>query len=164
MKNLPPHITWPLLVVGLLVLGVTWSIGVVVASQSDGGAQVIENYYEEAISWDKKSALLKASARLGWNVSLATRPDQGSDPFPHLVVTFLDHNGKPITGLQGQMSASRPQSSKPARTFNFESALYEQGTYTLPFPEITDGLWDFEIDVEKDSTRFYSVIRKEFTR
>lgn len=45
--HIPPHIAWPLFVVLLLLFGVGSAFSILYAAHTDGGAQVVESYYEQ---------------------------------------------------------------------------------------------------------------------
>ncbi len=164
MKHLPPHIAWPLFVGGLLVLGILWGIGVVVASQIDGGAEVIEDYYEKAVNWDERAALLASSKALGWEAHLEVRPAASPEEPPFLVLRVVDAEENPVTALSGTVKALRPQKAKAVRTLPIFEDPSNPGFFLMAFPEASTGLWDFEVDVRKDTLRYYASLRKELLR
>ena len=160
MKRIPPHIAWPLLIVGFLALGITWSLGVVVASQSDGGAAVIDNYYEKAVAWDEEAALRAKSNAQGWLVDI----DRLIGDPPSLVITILSPSGEPVTGLTGTVQTLRPQKSTPIKQVPLTESSTNPGQYLIPFSESAPGLWDFALDARKDTFLVYTTIRKEFAQ
>ena len=161
IKALPPHIAWPLFVVGLLVLGVTYSMWVVFASRSDGGVQIIENYYEKAVDWDNRQKIIQASEAMGWHVEIT--PEQASSLLPAggLRVIFKDSAGLLLEGLTATVKASRPQTTRVIREMELQSVSGAPGEYFHQFPEMGPGLWDFEITADKDTLKFVRMIRKE---
>ena len=160
-KGLPPHIVWPMGIVALLVIGVGYSLWVVFASQSDGGVQVIDNYYEKAVEWDERVALQNQSDATGWHVTLTFEPAQRASEPPSLLLHFADRSSQNLEGLQGIVKATRPSSAAIVAEMNLEGASIAPGVYRLAFAGARAGLWDFEIDVMLDSLRFTKVIRKE---
>lgn len=158
MKRIPPHIGWPLLIIGFLLLGVTWSMGVVVASQSDGGPEIVEDYYEKAISWDDEAQRRARSDAQNWDISITVQRDNED---PVLFVNILDANGNPAEGLTGSVYALRPQKAQPIAKLAITPSQ-TAGLYTSPFPSLTPGLWDFRIEAEADPFIVYTTIRKEF--
>jgi len=158
MKRIPPHIGWPLLIIGFLLLGVTWSMGVVVASQSDGGPEIVDDYYEKAISWDEEAQRRARSDAQNWDISVSVQQN-GEEPV--LSVNILDANGNPVEGLTGSVYALRPQKAKPIAKLSITPS-HTAGLYTYPFPSVTRGLWDFRIEAEVGTLPVYTTIRKEF--
>ena len=158
--RLPPHITWPLFIIGLLTMNVVTVVITVMAARSDGGAQVIDNYYQKAVNWDETAALQAASDALGWQAEIVLPPDP-QQPSPRLVdVTLHDREGQPIDGAQGTIRAFRPHRADVVAERPL-TASETPGLYRQSFPINQDGLWDFEIVAVQDSLRFQTVIRKE---
>ena len=89
-SRIPPHLAWPLFVVLLLVIGVGSSLAIVFAARSDGGAKVIENYYEKAIAWDSTSKLTRDSKAAGWIVSMQYVPPAAPAKTGSMEVVFID--------------------------------------------------------------------------
>ena len=159
MKRIPPHIGWPLMVVGFLALGVTWSLGVVVASQSDGGPAVVTDYYEKAISWDDEIKRRTQSEAFDWDIAIKV---VNGETGPELITTIRDAQGIPVDGFTGSMKAARPQEAQPVATLQLLPSHTEPGVYRSPFPQLTKGLWDFQIDAENGTRIVYTTIRQEF--
>ena len=160
-SRIPPHLAWPLFVVLLLVIGVGSSLAIVFAARSDGGAKVIENYYEKAIAWDSTSKLTRDSKAAGWIVSMQYVPPAAPATTGSMEVVFIDNTGMPITGLVGTLSAYRPQHSRALYTATLTPDTTKPGTYYHPFTHAAAGIWDFEIHAQQDSFQFHKVIRKE---
>ena len=156
MKKLPPHIGWPLLIVGFLALGITWSIGVVIASQSDGGPAVIEDYYQKAIAWDQEAKRRAQSDARDWQISISMQ-----DPST-LALQIEDIDGTPVIELTGSLAVQRPHDSKPMAQLPLTPSASISGLYTVKFSDFSKGLWDFHIDAENDSDVVYTTIRKEY--
>lgn len=160
-SRIPPHVAWPLFVVLLLVIGVGSSLAIVFAARSDGGAKVIENYYEKAIAWDSTSKLTRESDAAGWVVSMDYVPPASSTTTGKMEIVFIDNAGQPITGLAGSVSAYRPQHSRALGTAALTADTTKPGTYFHAFGHAASGIWDFEIHAQQDSFQFHKVIRKE---
>ena len=159
MKRIPPHIAWPLMIVGFLLLGVTWSLGVVVASQSDGGPAVVNDYYQKAINWDQEIKRRARSDAFKWSLSMELK---NSSTDPTLVTTILDAMGEPVDGFQGSIIATRPQIAEPVAVLHLVELETAPGVYVSAFPQLSKGIWDFKIDAENDAAVVYTTMRKEF--
>ncbi len=159
--RIPAHIAWPLAIILLLVAGVTSSMMIVFAARSDGGAQVVENYYEKAVDWDANNALIRSSEAAGWSIGLDYTPATPGQAVGLITLHFRDKEGTPVTGLKGTIKAFRPQHTQAMATMTLQQTEEQPGMYTQPFPGARAGLWDFEINVAQDSFAFRKVIRKE---
>lgn len=161
-KGLPPHIIWPVFVVGLLVTSVIYSMSVVFASQSDGGVQVIDNYYEKAVDWDKQVALQHESDATGWEATLTFKPAGTSSEAHGLLLHVKNADANTLSGFQGVIRAKRPQTSGTVTELTIqETSITPEGSYLLSFAQAERGLWDFELDFVLDDVRFTKTIRKE---
>lgn len=68
INRIPPQILYPGMVIAILAMSVLAHIYLVIEAASDGGAQVVPNYYEKAIHWDAKQARAAAlrDGRASW--------------------------------------------------------------------------------------------------
>ena len=159
--HLPPHIAWPLFIVGLLSMSVATVAITVVAARSDGGPQVIDDYYQKAVNWDETVALQAASDALGWQAEVVILPShEASRP---VEITLRDREGLPITEAQGTIRAFRPHRAEAVAERPLSAVTETPGLYRQAFPIQQAGLWDFEIIATQDSLRFQTLIRKEIT-
>ncbi len=60
IRRIPPQILYPGLVVGILVMSVIAHIVLLVKASSDGGAQIVPDYYEKSKTWDDDQARVAA--------------------------------------------------------------------------------------------------------
>lgn len=144
-------------------MSVGWSMWVVFASRSDGGAQVVENYYQKALNWDERNQLLNASDALGWAVTLQFEPASGSDGQAVLVARFEDSEGRPVRNLRGGIKAFRPQTTAVIAEMPLVDIPEQPGVYRQAFAQPARGLWDFEVDVTQGDVRYLKVFRKELS-
>ncbi len=159
-RGLPPHIVWPMVIVTLLLMSIGWSMWIVFAARSDGGAQVVENYYQKALDWDQRKNVILASEKLGWDVTLNF---EAAGENSQLIMSFVDADGQPISNLTGVIKAYRPQTTAVITEMALAEAQDAPGVYRLPFDNAARGLWDFEVDVSLDSIRYLKVFRKELS-
>ena len=158
--RLPPHIAWPMFIVGLLSMSVATVVITVVAARSDGGPQVIDDYYQKAVNWDETAALQAASDALGWQADIVIPSSPGNATASPVEIILLDREGQPITDAQGTIRASRPHRADVVAERPL-TVTETPGLYREAFPINQAGLWDFEIIAVQDSLRFQTVIRKE---
>ena len=159
--HLPPHIAWPLFIVGLLSLSVVTVTITVIAARSDGGPQVIDDYYQKAVNWDEAAALQAASDALGWQAEIVIRP--ASEASRPVEVMLRDREGQPVAEVQGTIRAFRPHRAQAVAERPLAAVAETPGLYRQTFPIQQAGLWDFEIVAMQDSLRFQTTIRKEIT-
>ena len=146
-------LVWPLVVVCLLLSSVLMMVGVVFMARSDGGAQVIENYYEKAVAWDSLNAGEQEFRSRGITPVLVLSENTG-------ILTLLGPNRAKVAGLKGKVELARPQSSAagPMVELSFMNA---DSTYLFPTGELANGLWDFRFTVTDQSTPLAFSVRKE---
>ena len=159
--KLDPDLAWPLFIITLLVVGAVGSLAAVVAAHSDGGAQVIDDYYRKAVNWDEAAARRAAVEALGWTVQVEVGP--GPAAARPVEVTVHDRDGRPVTGLEGTLRAWRPHLAAPVA----EVALTPTdvpGRYRQPLPIRASGLWDLEVAARQDTLVVEHRVRKDLTR
>jgi nitrogen fixation protein FixH len=120
--------------------------GVVLLARSDGGAQVVDDYYQKAVDWDTRRAAQSRSDALGWMASIEVVDGR-------LQCVVRDAIGAGIEGLAVTVAAFRPQYT----AVQAELSL-------VPAEASGHGLWDFEILAVRDTARFMSTLRMELYR
>lgn len=151
------HILWPAAIIGLLLLSGLTTAAIFWASRSDGGAQIVDDYYQKSVAWDSIAAVRDQSNLLGWTAAVSIRVEEDGR---YGLVTVIDRDGLPVEGLSGVAVVSRPQTSASYGTH----ALAPAGTpgfYRFDFPYTTGGLWDIDLQTEKSGHRFARMIRVE---
>ena len=158
---IPSHITWPGFVVALLMLSIIAAFQAFFAAQSDGGAQVVEAYYDAAIRFEDEQAARAASAALGWSATVEAEPcDRARCPID---VVVLDRAGAPVEGLAGRLRTSRPQRAGTVEELPLE-ASGAPGRYRALAILDRAGLWDFELTLHRGTEAFEASIRREIAR
>jgi nitrogen fixation protein FixH len=159
--KIPPHIAWPGAIVALLLLGIGSAFTILIASRSDGGAQVIENYYERAVDWDAEADRQAASARLGWTLHIQVASVANGNPLRDVEATVRDREGTPVAGLVGTLRLSRPQHARPVAELPLAPVPDQPGSYRQAMPIDAPGLWDFQILARRDTSHFQATVRRE---
>jgi nitrogen fixation protein FixH len=152
------HIVWPAVIVGLLLFSGITTFAVLFASRSDGGAQVVDNYYRRSVAWDSVAALTRASQDLGWSVNVEV-VDEVEGRFG--VARFTDPSGRPLDGLAGTVTVTRPQSSVTYGTHRLTPGDSARARYRFDFPYTDRGLWDLDVVASRNGERFIKRVRIE---
>jgi nitrogen fixation protein FixH len=159
-SRIPPHILWPGIVIALFVAGAVSTFSMVWVAASDGGAQVVDNYYEKAVDWDRTAARYEASRALAWHVNLGVSPSSDGQT-RELLVAITDSLGVPVSGLTGTIRLSRPQFTAPIGEIDLSENPDVPGTYRQSVSGLRAGLLDVEIDAAMDSLSFWTRTRTE---
>ncbi len=150
--RLPSGWQWPAFVIGLLLTSVFTMMGFLFMANQDGGAQVIDNYYQKAVDWDEQKAEKARSEALGWTVRLDV--DAGRQVRVHI----LDAAGQPVRDARVTLVASRPQFSNPQAELDL-TLNPATGAYEVPLPVAGQGLWDMAIRASRNDDLFVTTIR-----
>lgn len=153
---LPPHIGWPLLIISLLGISIGASLITVFVARSDGGAQVIDNYYEKAVRWDSTKASQAASDALQWTTALQLGPPSTSG-LRLLELTIRDSAGVPVNDLRGTVRLYRTDQARPTATIPLTPADDTLGVYRQYVPLSDPGLWDIQVQAARQGTAVYRV-------
>jgi len=159
IPTLPPNIGWPLFVVGLLSISISASVYTLLAAQSDGGAAVVDNYYEKGKQWDAKMAKREAGAALTMDVDVAAAPENAA--LHAVTLTLRDaETGEPVV-LNGSLRARRPDRSGVQATVPLSPRADAPGVYRQLIPLDARGLWDLEIQATYAGAEFLKSVRVE---
>ncbi len=147
IKKIPEHIFWPGMVFAILGMSVIANMVLLYKASNDGGAQIIENYYDKAAHWDETKAKASESSSLGWATQIEVT---GSGSHRVVVVRIADPNG-PVTSLKPTVTLRDPTLIDPVASAEM---VLTGDTYvaTIPFPR--NGLWDVQIQAEHQGIAF----------
>lgn len=134
---------WPLFVIILLVSSVAMMGIVVMAARSDGGAQVIEDYYEQAVRWDSLAEARGAAAALGWQADLVMSSNNGR---LEGTVSLVDSMGMALVGLDIVIRLRRPQLAAVVAEMKAQDTA-GTGYYAFATDVTGTGLWDIEAEI-----------------
>ncbi|MEZ4701561.1 MAG: FixH family protein [Rhodothermales bacterium] len=148
---------WPAFVIALLLTSVVTMSIVVFLARSDGGAQVIDDYYQKAVDYDVRRAEQARSDALGWSAAIeVTAHAEG-----RLVRCVIrDSAGAAVPGLNVTLTAYRPQ-FVDARAEVTLAATSTPGTYEAIASLEGEGLWDFYVRATTDTSAFITNVRTE---
>lgn len=138
---------WPALIVTLLVFNVATSMTIVFFASSDGGPEIIPDYYEKSVDFDDQMATERASQNQGWTVTIELTDGLGE-------LTVVDAQDRPVTDLAGTIDFYRPHRAEPVAQVAVEAVPRTPGLYRFDNIALTAGLWDLAIDLN-DGERTY---------
>ncbi|AWV90675.1 FixH family protein [Bradymonas sediminis] len=144
MIQVPSNIRYPAMIFALLGMTLVVNVILVLAVRSDGGAQVVDDYYERSISWDEYAAVRSESAARGWTLAFELEPEQPG----RLVVTGADQ--KPVDGLVAKLHLRRPQLADDVALVELLPVNDEPGVYRFEHPAMRAGVWDVIVEGEFD--------------
>ena len=159
--HLPPHVAWPAFVVALLLVSIGVSAAVLIATGTDGGAQIVDDYYRKGVDWDATAARREASAALGWTARVAVQSFGAAEGLRTVDVVVHDRDGRLVEGLRGTLHVSRPQFARTVVELPLQASPDVPGLYRQQVPVDDAGLWDFDVVAVRDSVEFIETVRVE---
>lgn len=145
-----PVSPWPFAIVGLLVLNAAAAFLILFISRSDGGAQVVPDYYNRAVAWDSLASSNMETAATGWNFRI-----QDPNRSDSLVFVVVDAAGDELSGFSGQLVFSRPQYSAPIAIV----PIAQNQPLAVDASSLPRGLYDVRAELRRGETDFRPTIR-----
>lgn len=142
MITIPSHIRYPAMIFGLLGMTLVVNIILVVAVRSDGGAQIMEDYYEKSVHWDEQAAIRQESDKLGWTLTVDLPREAPGE------VRVTNADGLPVTGLSATLRLRRPHLAEDVAQVDLTAVGGQPGVYRFEHPSAHAGLWDFVVEGE----------------
>lgn len=140
MKRIPAHIFYPGLVIALLLFSLGSSAVLVMASRSDGGAQVMNDYYQQSVHWDEKQAVIAGSKDLHWTFDWDfDNPEEGR-------LSVRDRYDTPVVGVNAQLRVRRPQFADDVSVASLEAVKGQPGVYRFEHQRTGRGVWDIILE------------------
>jgi hypothetical protein len=152
---------WPIYIAGHLTMSVgACAVLVWVATRPDA-PRPIEGYYQAAQAWDADEDTQEASRETGWTVRYEMPlgvPHVAGMPRP-VDVTVVDRNGQPVSGLAGQLLASRASDSRLNEHGELVGIPTAPGSYRTLVRLDEPGAWEFHLDTRREGARFVHTAR-----
>jgi|SRR5690554_324899 len=142
MMSIPSHIRYPAMIFALLGMTLVVNTILIIAINSDGGAQVVDDYYEKSIAWDEYAATRSESAARHWTLNFEIQRNQPG----RLAVHGPDQ--KPVEGLVAELHLRRPQLADDVALVALNPVVGEPGVYHFEHPVTRAGLWDIIVEGE----------------
>jgi nitrogen fixation protein FixH len=148
---------WVSLVVGLLLLSLVIQGAALVLAVSDASFAVDPDYEGQAARVDDAARQRLVNAALGWNVRV------GVSPAPSLrealvEATVTDAAQRPIDGATVHVRMLHV--ARAANVLAANLSPRGDGRYAGVSPIRRDGIWEFQVEVEKDGQRFTDTVRQ----
>ena len=101
------------MVVGFFTVVIAVDVGFAVMAYRTFPGEVSVTPYEDGLVYNKTLAQQAAQAKLGWRASAEARPDA-------VVLTLLDREGRPVTGLRvaGKLERPATETGRVSTTFH----------------------------------------------
>lgn len=144
MMTIPSNIRYPAMIFSLLGLTLVVNIILVISINSDNGAQVVDDYYEQSINWDDYAATRSESEARHWTLDFEFERDQPG----RLEVQGADK--APVEGLVAQLHVRRPQFAEDIALVDLLPVTGEPGVYRFENSGTKAGVWDFVVEGEYD--------------
>lgn len=114
-----------------------------------------EHAYDKGLLYNQVLAKAKAQQALGWNVEATVLPHAGNAANVHdadVMVTYLDKDGHPVTGLTVKAEFVRPTMAG----YDQEAELVEQGEgrYIALAKLPLSGQWDVRLTAQKADVNY----------
>ncbi len=102
--------------------------------------------YDKGLKYNQEIQAAKQQQALGWTVTTEVRAKDPAANAAHnadIIVTFLDKEGKPVTGLEGKADFIRPTSE--GHDSSAPVAEQGQGRYMVAAALPLGGQWELEV-------------------
>lgn len=152
---------WPIFIGGHLTMSIVASGVLVYVATRPDVPRPIQGYYESARSWDADRAVEESSRALGWSVRFdlpAGVPHVAGMPRP-VDVTVTDKDGRPVSGLSGQLVAVRPADARLNQRGDLVAVPNAPGTYRTLVRLDEPGAWDLRLDARQQAMTFVHTSR-----
>lgn len=142
----------PAIVVGLLGGHMVFIFIAITLATGDRSFAVVPDYYQKAVDYDERKALLAKSAELGWSVDLS--PSKQADALGQrdVVIQMLDAQGEPVRGLKVRVDAYHV--ARAGEPVMFECIEVLAGQYVGQAKIGKEGFWQFSIEASSGDQRF----------
>ena len=144
---------WPALIVGMLLFNITASMTILYFATSDGGPEIIPDYYAQSVEFNQEMKARQASIDSGWAVTVEIDERQGT-------LRAYDAQDQPLTGLDGTVAFYRPQLAESLGTVDLEPLAGEPGHYRFDNIASQSGLWDLSLTLESPELIYVDRVRK----
>lgn len=150
---IPPHIFWPGLVIGLLLLCITGMVYAITIAftRSANGAAVEPRYYQKSTAWDKSLAAQQNAESSGLILHSKITGNQDN---PLLAIT-IQRDSQPVTDLELKIEAF--PNVKSRQRSHFDNITYDEKNqcYLAPLTNYLPGIWTVRVELSHNNAPCY---------
>jgi hypothetical protein len=141
----------PAMVFGLMGLQVALCAAGIYAATNNKSFAVEHDYYSKAVTWDQQQAILKASAALGWNVTMTIgTPDVYGNR--NVTLTVNDRTGAPVNGATAEVISFHH--ARANEIYKGPLPHFAAGRYGGDVPLRRTGNWEFRLKIQRGNELF----------
>ncbi|MEM1270696.1 MAG: FixH family protein, partial [Bacteroidota bacterium] len=134
---------------------------------TDGGPQIVEDYYTQAADWNDTMRVQASTLRLGWQANVRLDDRFGSSEFNSIrtvLVELSDSAGLPVLVQGATLRLNRPQLAKAVGEVPLAEVPGTPGQYTALAPISMPGLWDLTVIAGTPDAPFRQTVRLDVMR
>lgn len=150
---------WPLIVLGLLALGVGANVVLLVKANADPSFAVEPDYYRKALDWEKTQAQARVNGELGWEAAVDVAPKAGTPGRAVVRARLTDRLGAAVVGARVSLEAFH--NSRSADRIEATLSDAGSGAYLADVPMRREGLWEFRVRAERGKDVFTAVLDQD---
>lgn len=147
------HWVMPAVVFGLLGGHVTFIVTAITLATGEASFAVVPDYYQKAVSYDERKALLAQSDELGWQIDLTPSDQVDTDGQRKLILQLRNAQGSPIEGMA--VSIDGYHLARADQPLSMSCAEVLPGQYIGVGPITKEGYWRFAIDVSSSDEKLF---------
>jgi nitrogen fixation protein FixH len=152
----------PSVVLGLLGCHMIFIFTAITLGTGDPSFAVVPDYYQKAVDFDERKALLAESAALGWSVELSPASTADVLGQREVLLRFTDEAGHSIEGLTVTATGYHLARAGQPETMQFVEVL--PGQYVGSARIVREGFWQFAIDATRGEQIFVTDVKQFITR
>lgn len=144
MIKIPPQYVWPSLIIAFLAFNIGWSMTILFAARSDGGVQIVPDYYQKSVNFNEELEARNRARARGWVLNASLEVDRG-------ILRLSTAASEPVEGVEGVVAFTRPFLTVPMATVSLKETT-SPGVYEFENRADAHGLWDLEFLLRQDDT------------
>jgi hypothetical protein len=152
---------WPVGIVGIIAVFFVADGLLIATAFSARNVGPEEQYYERALQHDELRAAVQRAELRGLRVAIRV----GSAPLSKMPrpvdVEVTDRAGRPVSGLNGTLTAVRPSDVRLKNSAALVGVPNRPGQYRLLLRVPVSGLWLFELDARQGDEAYRVVLRED---
>ncbi len=152
MGPIPARYFWPGLCVAFLSLSVGTGVVAIMAANSDGGAEIVDE--------ESSNRQLVDRADGPWQIEVSLEQARTGTGRVPVELGVRDEDGEPVDGLEGQVELRSPAEAGVVDEAQIAPVDGRTGRYRVDLAFERDGLWDFVVEVRGGDETMTTRIRE----